>query len=256
MNILKHICRTGIFIFAISWLNAEIVNTTPTLTSITLESNATTVNIDDTIHLTLKGTYSDGSSGTVDENITYTLNPIENVEVNGSVLRAKKDGNVTVQASIDGANSNTITINITWVVNGYRLPPEPDPKVNNSTLLGVDVNHNGVRDDVERWIYKTYKEYIPCHQELDWNNTVVINGKTIPSAVQVCEDHPVPYHPVVRAVAMQGARAAQIIIQEPKRARETLKIWDNALNCQSAAGHLKDSNCQVSPRYTIAKAIF
>ncbi len=38
------------------------------------------------------------------------------------------------------------------VIHGHRLPPEPDPKVNNATLLGVDVNHNGVRDDVERWI--------------------------------------------------------------------------------------------------------
>jgi hypothetical protein len=61
---------------------------------------------------------------------------------------------------------------------------------------------------------------------------VVIDGETIPSAVQVCEDHPVPYHPVVRAVAMQGARAAQIIIQEPKRARETTVYEDNAQDCE------------------------
>ncbi|WP_345969268.1 hypothetical protein WCX72_07820 [Sulfurimonas sp. HSL1-6] len=42
------------------------------------------------------------------------------------------------------------------VINGYLLPPEPDPKVNNATLLGVDANSNGVRDDVERKIYFTY----------------------------------------------------------------------------------------------------
>jgi len=30
------------------------------------------------------------------------------------------------------------------------LPPEPDPTVNASTLLGVDSNSNGVRDDLER----------------------------------------------------------------------------------------------------------
>ena len=29
-------------------------------------------------------------------------------------------------------------------------------EVTNATLLGVDVNDNGVRDDVERWIYETY----------------------------------------------------------------------------------------------------
>lgn len=38
------------------------------------------------------------------------------------------------------------------IINGYKLPPEPDPKLNNSTLLGVDSNKNGIRDDVERLI--------------------------------------------------------------------------------------------------------
>ena len=38
------------------------------------------------------------------------------------------------------------------VINGFTLPPEPDPKVNNATLLGVDTNHNGIRDDLERFI--------------------------------------------------------------------------------------------------------
>lgn len=42
-------------------------------------------------------------------------------------------------------------------INGYTLPPEPDPKVNNSTLLGIDSNNNGVRDDVERKIIDRYK---------------------------------------------------------------------------------------------------
>ena len=37
-------------------------------------------------------------------------------------------------------------------INGHTLPPEPDPKINNSTLLGIDSNNNGVRDDVERLI--------------------------------------------------------------------------------------------------------
>ena len=47
-------------------------------------------------------------------------------------------------------------------INDYELPPEPDPKINNATLLGIDSNNNGVRDDVERWIYKTYK--VPCRR--------------------------------------------------------------------------------------------
>lgn len=38
------------------------------------------------------------------------------------------------------------------VINGITVPPEPSPIVNNSTLAGVDLNKNGVRDDVERVI--------------------------------------------------------------------------------------------------------
>jgi len=35
-------------------------------------------------------------------------------------------------------------------INGVPVPPEPDPELNNATLAGIDVNGNGVRDDVER----------------------------------------------------------------------------------------------------------
>jgi len=38
------------------------------------------------------------------------------------------------------------------VINGFKLPPEPDEDKNNETLLGIDFNDNGIRDDVERLI--------------------------------------------------------------------------------------------------------
>jgi hypothetical protein len=38
------------------------------------------------------------------------------------------------------------------VINGFKLPPEPDEDKNNETLLGIDFNRNGIRDDVERLI--------------------------------------------------------------------------------------------------------
>ena len=40
------------------------------------------------------------------------------------------------------------------VINGITVPPEPSPTLNNTTLIGVDSNSNGVRDDVERLIAK------------------------------------------------------------------------------------------------------
>jgi len=83
------------------------------------------------------------------------------------------------------------------IINGYTLPPEPDPKINNSTLLGVDVNKNDVRDDVERWIYKTYKDK----------------------------------HPIYIAIMMQAARASKKILTDPKgegraQENETSKVLD------------------------------
>jgi len=82
------------------------------------------------------------------------------------------------------------------VIDGYTLPPEPDPKINNATLLGIDSNHNGVRDDVERWIYHTYN------------------------------------HPIERGLFMQRARVYQMVILNPNNAKETVKYSDNALSCE------------------------
>jgi hypothetical protein len=42
-------------------------------------------------------------------------------------------------------------------IDGHKLPPKPQNP--DTTLLGVDVNNNGVRDEVERWIYKEMPTY-------------------------------------------------------------------------------------------------
>ena len=175
--------------------SVEVINVTPTLSSLSLESNVTTVNVGETVQLSVVGTYSDNSTNIVDENITYIISPVENAEVNGSVLTALKDGNVTVQAKVGTILSNVLNLNITWAVNGHTLPPEPDPQVNNATLLGVDVNNNGVRDDVERWIYETYR------------------------------------HPIERGVFMQLSKALQYRIENPKEAWKYIYIEGKASEC-------------------------
>jgi len=88
------------------------------------------------------------------------------------------------------------------IINGHILPPEPDSKINNATLLGIDSNDNGVRDDVERWIVKKYA-----------------TEKRFPKAKT--------------AIALQYAKASQIIIQEPEKAYEnrTFELLDRADNC-------------------------
>jgi len=85
------------------------------------------------------------------------------------------------------------------IIHGHTLPPEPDAVVNNSTLLGVDSNDNGVRDDVERWIYHTYKDKHPIHVD----------------------------------IAIQGAKAWQKVLEDPTKAKEIHPIISAASSCEA-----------------------
>jgi len=104
------------------------------------------------------------------------------------------------------------------IINGYTLPPEPDPKVNNSTLLGIDSNNNGVRDDVERWIYKKYKDK----------------------------------HPIYIAIMMQAARASKKILTDPEaegraQENETSKVLDCSSYYRTDATYFGDKNLITEP---------
>ena len=96
-------------------------------------------------------------------------------------------------------------------INGHTLPPEPDPKINNSTLLGIDSNNNGVRDDVERWIYDTYKDKHPIHID----------------------------------IAMQAGKAYKKVLESPEKAKEIHDDVRKPLHCQfyyeSDAKYLNES---------------
>lgn len=84
------------------------------------------------------------------------------------------------------------------VIHGHCLPPEPDRKLNNATLLGIDSNNNGVRDDVERWIYKTYQEKYPVHMD----------------------------------IAMQAGRAWQKVLECPTKAKEIHDFVSAPMDCE------------------------
>jgi len=143
----------------------------PILTSLTLESNTSALHVGEQVSFNVTGTYSDGNTKKVDANITWIISPSDSLENNGTVFVATKEGNVTVKAKINDVVSNALKLNIALVINGYILPPEPDPAINNSTLLGVDSNDNGVRDDVERKIIIKYKK--PIEIELMMANAKV-----------------------------------------------------------------------------------
>jgi hypothetical protein len=136
--------------------------------------------------------------------------------------------------SSDTTNISNITCTGGGVVKyGYQLPPCPDPIENDKTLLGIDSNKNGVRDDVEIWIYHTYDTHKNCVKTEEIREEI-IEGHNFTYGVihENCTDEDIPYHQIVREIAMQRARAYQIVIQEPEKARETYPILDAAQYCE------------------------
>ena len=53
----------------------------PTLTSLSLESNVTTLNVGEKAELTVMGTYSDGTTVELEENVEYIITPSDNAGI-------------------------------------------------------------------------------------------------------------------------------------------------------------------------------
>ncbi len=142
--------------------------TTPTvaLTSLKLTVDKTSLKKDENITVKVMAVYSDSTTKEVTSQITWEATPSDAIRLTNATLTALQDKSTTVKAKLKGVVSDAVSLNIIWVVNGHTLPPEPDPTINNSTLLGIDSNDNGVRDDVERWIYEEYKDKHPIHVDI------------------------------------------------------------------------------------------
>jgi len=81
-----------------------------------------------------------------------------------------------------GNKSVFLNIKVFETIEGHMLPDDPGDEAD-KTLLGIDKNNNGVRDDVEIWIYKNMPTY---------------------------------HHPKIeRVIAMQKAKAYQMALKDP-----------------------------------------
>ncbi|MDR2636233.1 MAG: hypothetical protein LBC08_05330 [Campylobacteraceae bacterium] len=113
-------------------------------------------------------------------------------------------------------------------VDGYTLPPMPNPTENDKTLLGIDTNSNGIRDDVEIYIYNRFQGYT--------------NSK------------------VEREIAMQWAKAAQQFLISPETAYEDKKyeLIDRAVSCEyyCYTTYLKDVSLEEFNNYTNKHKVF
>jgi len=153
---------------------------------VSLDFNQTTIQLKEDTQTPLKlyAHYDDNTTSQITSNIKWSIKDDSIVEINDTNLTALQEGTTTLQASYNGVQSSQISVSVYKEVNGYILPPQPDETLNNSTLLGIDVNNNGVRDDVERWIFLKMKIY---------------NG----------------YEKIEQVIAMQQAKANQMALADP-----------------------------------------
>jgi len=148
---------------------------------ISLESNTSLVELSEhnSTNISVIATYEDNTTEDVTQKATYTSNDSA-VDVDKGIITSNAEGSATVTASYGGKTTH-IKVEVYEMIEGHLLPHKPqDP---DATLLGVDRNDNGVRDDVERWIYK---------------------------------EMPIYHHPEIeRVIAMQSAKSLQMTLHDP-----------------------------------------
>ena len=177
----------------------------PKIETITLSETSIELHEGNETTLTVTANYDDNTTQDISNDVEWSIGDASIVSVSNDTVKALKEGTTTVEAKYEGRTSDALTVTVVKkveIINGYTLPPEPDPTVNNATLLGVDSNGNGVRDDVERWVIKKYA------------NSDYPKHKT--------------------EVGLQWGRVAQQVIQSPQTAYEDKKylLIDKAQECE------------------------
>jgi len=147
-------------------------------------TSTTNLNESQNVPVTVTALLDDNTTQDVTDKVRWESSSSSVAEVKNNMIAAKNEGSTKLSATYNDAATATLTINVYKTVDGYRLPHEVDESVNNATLLGIDANNNGIRDDVERWIFLEMKIY---------------NG----------------YEKIERAIAMQEARANQMVLADP-----------------------------------------
>ena len=136
------------------------VDDSPKIVSILLSETVIELNEGNESTLSVTVNYDDNTTEDVTNEVEWVIGDSSIVSITNGTVKALKEGLTTVQARYQGKVSEPLNVAVYKEINGYRLPPEPDPTVNDSTLLGVDSNGNGVRDDVERKIVIKYEKPI------------------------------------------------------------------------------------------------
>jgi len=181
----------------------------PKIISIALDKSNIQLNENNQTTLSVSATYDDNSTVDITDMVEWIMSNSSVVSIAKNIVTPLAEGSTTLQANYDNQTTLEITVTVYKEINGYRLPPEPDPTLNNSTLLGIDVNNNGVRDDVERYVIQRYS-----------NDPEFPKTKT--------------------ALAMQYAWSTQKILENPTI--DSKKYSDDAIDCQYYWFHQKQKD--------------
>jgi len=157
---------------------------------IALHANTSRIELSEynTTQLNITATYEDNTSQDITQKASYSSSD-GSVDVTQGVVTTNDEGSAIVTVSY-ADKTIQIKVEVYEMIEGHLLPHEPqDP---DATLLGVDDNTNGVRDEVERWIYKEMTTY---------------------------------HHPEIeRVIAMQKAKAYQMALVDPTNANDAVRI--------------------------------
>ncbi|HQR74227.1 MAG TPA: hypothetical protein PLH07_05205 [Sulfurovum sp.] len=174
---------------------------------IALHADTTRIELSEynTTQLHITATYEDNTNEDVTQKATYSSSN-GSVDVTQGVVTSNDEGSAIVTVSY-ADKTIQVTVEVYEMIEGHLLPHEPqDP---DATLLGVDANSNGVRDEVERWIYKEMTTY---------------------------------HHPEIeRVIAMQDAKAYQMALVDPANTDDKVNIaLTRAGDCWDHYRHSKD----------------
>ncbi|WP_415406391.1 Ig-like domain-containing protein [Sulfurovum sp. CS9] len=140
----------------------EVKDDAPKVTSIIASQTLIELSEHNSTQLSITATYDNNNSEDITQKATYTSSDSSVADVDKGLVSTFKEGSTTLEVSYGGKNI-TITVEVYEMIEGHLLPHKPqDP---DATLLGVDKNNNGVRDEVERWIYKDMPTY--HHPEIE-----------------------------------------------------------------------------------------
>jgi len=193
----KYVCNVGNYIKTkpIQY-TFEVKDDAPKVTK--LDVNVTLVELSEHNSRTIKvnATYDNNTTEDVTQKTTY-ISDDSSVDVDKGVITTAAEGSATVTVSYGGKTS-TLQVEVYEKIEGHLLPHKPDNP--DATLLGVDTNDNGVRDEVERWIYKEMPTY---------------------------------HHPEIeRVIAMTKAKAYQMALDDPtNQDNKVFKAIDRASDC-------------------------